>query len=946
MRKVVTFCIFFAVFVLFLNGCGSSKPQPPVIAVSVTPSAVSLDDGQTKVLTATVSNDAANAGVTWALSGSGTLSAQTSTSVTFSAPASGGAATATITATSVSDSSKKAAVTITMAAAPSIASTPSPSAATNGTAYSFAVPISGGSTPLTWSISAGALPTGLTLSGGAISGTPNANAGQSPFAFTVQVQDAAGMSATQAYSIAVNNPAAPVIATTAPPAGTNGSAYSAFTFAVASGGLAPFTWSETGTLPTGLTLSAAGVLSGSPTETGSFPIVVHVQDSSNPKQTASAGFTLQMNNPAPPTITTTSLPDGAISTPYSQNIQATGGLAPYAWSVSGGTLPTGLALGSSTTNAVTLSGTPTTTQSNVQFTVQVTDAASQTATQTYTMNVTAQPIIVTISNKVATVQAGGAAFTVNAVVQHDTQGVTWALTANGSDCQPGCGVLSNVTSTSVTYTPPATVPSAPANAPTLTATSATDNTKSDAMSFTITAVSASCTAQGSEAFLNGQYAFSLSGFNNQGMLVVAGSFTADGSGKITAGEADGNGTVGVQHGALTASASSYSVGSDGRGCAILATPFGTFTTRIAVAPPASGAATKGHIIEWETGTTAYIASGLLLKQTSSVFSSGLSGKFAFLTVGADGSGARFGSIGSLTANGGNFSSVTVDSNDAGTQSATQTGGTGSYSSIDSNGRVTGNTSFSGAQSSTFVLYVVDGSELLFVSADDPAQNPVSIGEVRQQSGSYTNASLNTATVLSMMGTPDATQSVADVGIITFNGSGSFTGTIYENRGGTDSTNAVSGTYSVGASGRVALAPTGETHPPIVYLTSANAGFILSGGNSVGAGTIDLQSGGPFSNASVSGHFAQGDLMLTSQNSEASLGSVVLDGLGNVSGTGDYVQTGSQQADQPFTATITANADGTFTSSGMTNPGIVVSPSKVVMIDHGNSPYPVVSIVEK
>jgi Galactose oxidase, central domain len=88
---------------------------------------------------------------------------------------------------------------------------------------------------------------------------------------------------------------APVIATAAPPSGTTNSAYS-FTFMVSSGGQAPFTWSETGALPAGLTLASNGELSGTPTASGSFPITVKVDDSTS--QTATKNVSIEIV-PAP-----------------------------------------------------------------------------------------------------------------------------------------------------------------------------------------------------------------------------------------------------------------------------------------------------------------------------------------------------------------------------------------------------------------------------------------------------------------------------------------------------------------------------------------------------------------------------------------------------------------------------------------------------------------------
>jgi len=841
--------VFIILLITLLTACGGGK-KPMTVSIAQG-STMSMDVSQTAALTAAVANDPKNGGVSWTVSGVGALSQPTTTSVTYTAPASGAAGTATVTATSVSDSSKTASIVITVNASPSIAATPVPPAATIGSAYSFTVPVSGGTSPFTWSVSAGALPTGLTLdSTGKISGTTNASAAQSPYAFTVKVTDKDSMSATQAYSLTVNNP-------------------------------------------------------------------------------------------PPPSITTTTLPDGGIATQYSQTIQATGGLAPFTWSVLSGTPPTGLSLNtSSTTNSTTLSGLPTTLQSSVTFTIQVKDSLGQTGTQAYTMNVVAVPIVVTILNKISSIQINQSAdFAVT--VQGDTQGVNWTLTANGTACSPTCGTLSKITTNTVNYTAPATVPSAPDNAPTLTATSVTDNTKLDSDNFTINNVTTSCTAQGNESLLAGQYAFSLSGFNSTGFLTVVGSFTADGTGKITAGEADGNGTVGVQHGALTTSASSYSVGSDGRGCAVIATPFGLFSTRIIVGLPNAGVATKGHIIENETGSSAYIAAGQILRQTPSAFTTAISGNYAFLTPGVNSSGNPFASMGSMNASGGNFSSFQVDSNDAGTADYAS-GGTGTYSSFDGNGRATGNVSIPSQMQSNFVMYMVNGSHLLVISADTPGQNPVDSGEVLAQTGTFSGTSLSGTSILAMMGSNDPSQSVVDVGTFTPSG-GSFSATLTEDRGGTLSSNTETGTYTVSSSGRVVLAEGGGGGVPIIYLTAANTGFIMATGNSVSTGQVAPQTGTPFTLASISGTYIMGSSRIVRQNQESSLNSVTLTNVSssNVNGVGDYLSPNEDMIGEAFTDTITITSGGGIATQD--NPSTItayaVNDTTFVMIDSVNSQYP-------
>jgi hypothetical protein len=94
--------------------------------------------------------------------------------------------------------------------------------------------------------------------------------------------------------------------------------------------------------------------------------------------------------PAPLAITTATLANGLIGTSYNQTIQATGGVAPFVWTVSSGALPHSLSLSTSTTSTVTVSGIPDTVAQGVAFTIQVTDSAQDTATQAYTVSILQQ----------------------------------------------------------------------------------------------------------------------------------------------------------------------------------------------------------------------------------------------------------------------------------------------------------------------------------------------------------------------------------------------------------------------------------------------------------------------------------------------------------------------------------------------------------------------------
>ena len=177
--------------------------------------------------------------------------------------------------------------------------TPAPPAGVLGTPYGpFSFSTSGGYLPLHWNVTAGVLPPGLALgSGGSLSGTPTGAIG-SPFTFTVSVTDSAPapISSSQVFTISVTVPPPPVISNTEPPTGTVGVALAPFQFMVQGGtGVAPLTWTEVGALPGGLSLVSDGVLSGTPTVAGKFPITVDVTDALN--RSGSASVTVRVSLP-------------------------------------------------------------------------------------------------------------------------------------------------------------------------------------------------------------------------------------------------------------------------------------------------------------------------------------------------------------------------------------------------------------------------------------------------------------------------------------------------------------------------------------------------------------------------------------------------------------------------------------------------------------------------
>jgi hypothetical protein len=194
---------------------------------------------------------------------------------------------------------------------------------------------------------------------------------------------------------AVGNPASLISIPTNPtlPTGQVGSAYTASVGAA--GGAAPYIWGlDTGSWPQGIALNAAGGISGTPSQAGSFSVTLGVHDSSTPPQTATRVFTLTVSA-SPLEISSTSLPSGTVSAPYSSTLVAANGVPPYSWSVANGQLPPGLTL----QTGGQISGTPSQAGSfSVTLGVHDSSTPLQTATQAFTLTISASPIQITTTS--------------------------------------------------------------------------------------------------------------------------------------------------------------------------------------------------------------------------------------------------------------------------------------------------------------------------------------------------------------------------------------------------------------------------------------------------------------------------------------------------------------------------------------------------------------------
>ena len=288
---------------------------------------------------------------------------------------------------------------ITVAVGLDITTSPTLVNATLGANYSASLSATGGTPPYTWFINSEmsgfarprvaspsvstALP-GVTLSsGGVLSGIPTQTG---TFTIPVGVNDSDQINPQldfRTFTLTVSP--APSLEGGTLPGGTLGVPY--LTSLIAQGGSRPFIFVATeGFLPQGLALFASGVISGTPTQTGTFPFTVAATDIWG--ASVSANYTLTISSAL--TITTfPPLNNGAVGSPYNLTFTASGS-PPYTWSVISGTLPAGLTL----SPGGVLSGTPTAAGA-FQFTVQVTDKTTRAVADAFNLTIAPQLVITT-----------------------------------------------------------------------------------------------------------------------------------------------------------------------------------------------------------------------------------------------------------------------------------------------------------------------------------------------------------------------------------------------------------------------------------------------------------------------------------------------------------------------------------------------------------------------
>lgn len=264
--------------------------------------------------------------------------------------------------------------------APTLSMTPAPGnlPMNYGVATTINFASGGGTAPYSYALAAGSLPVGVSFnSAGVLSGTPTAPGNYNIAVRTTDSSTGAGapFSLQQNYTIVVGLPTISID----PPSLPNGSAGVAYNAQLSSsGGIAPYSYTLlSGALPTGVSFTSAGTLSGIPRSDGNFSITLGATDSNG--QTASRVYTFTIA-PATVVLAPAPLAGGAVGTAYSQSLSSSGGIAPYTYAIVSGALPPGIAFSS----AGVFSGTPVTAGSYTVV-VRSTDDAGYNATQSYTI---------------------------------------------------------------------------------------------------------------------------------------------------------------------------------------------------------------------------------------------------------------------------------------------------------------------------------------------------------------------------------------------------------------------------------------------------------------------------------------------------------------------------------------------------------------------------------
>ena len=463
---------------------------------------------------------------------------------------------------------------------------------------------------------------------------------------------------------------------------------------------------------------------------------------------------------------------------------------------------------------------------------------------------------------------------------------------------------------------------------------------------------------GNESLLKGQYAFLLEGS-------AAGSFTADGTGKVTGGEEDLLGPGGS--GSIDAATSLYAVGPDHRGCLLLTVLTNANNTVLSTVISfafslgslnSGGVATTGHIIQLERlisggGIPSLDLAGggggtLRLQDPNAFAANQFNGDYALGFTGGDLQNSVNGSnrvaiAGTFTTDGVSaVSSATFDIDDVGTVSSNiSSAPAGTFTCCDANGH--GVLNLASLRAPVISFYMVNSSDAFLVANNNNEDAIQGVGEAIAipPGTNFSQASLSGTSVLRATA-QSASTAVVDIATVSADGRSVMTSNDNTNSAGTFNSGSTPFNYSVAANGRVTL--TGGSTPPVLYLYGPNQGFLVGTDPDVTFGIFEPQSAGPFSNASFSGAYIFGTEYPSANTVTMESGVLTADGSGNGAGTLDQSGPSGITENQTFHLTYSISSSGTGTFGAGTT-AIPISRNKLVFINN-TSPNPTITIVEK
>ncbi len=656
----------------------------------------------------------------------------------------------------------------------------------------------------------------------------------------------------------------------------------------------------------------------------------------------------------PPSITTTSVPDATLDTAYTAPITATGGVPPLSWSLSSGTLPTGLTLGSSKTDTVNITGKATVAGAYT-FTVTVTDATGASSTSGQ-LQIVVSSLAFTTTSPLPSGTVGVAYAGVQFAATGGTPPYAFSL-ANGSNLPPGlqlnAGDLTGTPTTVGNYSFGVSVTDSENPAAVITNT------------FTLVVNPVQ-----DLTLLTGSYAFNFSGNNASGFVAAAGTFTTDGNGNITTGEAD---ITNLQNNTLYKSITgTYTAGQDGRGTITFTSVTGAPTFAFAIDTGGSG---HGRLIEFDAAPIVTRGSGRLEAQsvtTCVVTGTGTNtyaGTFAFGGSGyasnfAAGGAGPIGFAGTFTAippispaTQGSLGNGEMDSN-APNNVLFGNGGnsiSGVYQSGPDSTHCTLGLSAAGLSNPNYDVYPISFSDAFMIETDTVNGNTPNIttAEMKQQFGQpFNTGSMSGAMAGGVSGSVLSGSYVPYVSVmqmVSSSGSGSFQILLTDNEAGIVSgTNGTpfAVTYTADQFGRVDTGgfTVNGVFQPIFYLVSDDEAFVvsmLSGGPI--SGHLDTQTLSHFTTASINGTLVEGTSAPAVSADQNFSGYLTFDGSvtpATINGVQDVSTSSANTSAEAVTGTYVLSNTGAVDGSGtvtLTSPAAstaafyIVSPTKMVMI---------------